>query len=220
MIRGNYSLAKEVRKNEQKSKQKIQSRQKHQSKIEQLSSADPIRLFFQVEKLEKIVDPDPHQQKRLSKLRQDWAFIQKNKLHNEKVSAFLENRQKVKDAREKEQRKLRGKDSVYFNPELNPLGKVPDTSNMAQDYTSLPNIPKPVRSFHTYEQDPLILKLNIKPPQGSPPKFYKNVQNIQRKTYNPSENPQEPVSKTCRLPTDYKSTNLDTDSNYESHSDD
>ncbi|OBA24559.1 hypothetical protein METBIDRAFT_25692, partial [Metschnikowia bicuspidata var. bicuspidata NRRL YB-4993] len=181
MIRGNYSLAKEVRKSEQKSKLKIQSRQKHQSKLEQLSSTDPIRVFLQIEKLENITGPDQFQQKKLAKLRQDWSFIRKNKLQEEKVNSFLANRKKAQDAKEKEQRKLRGKDSVYFNPELNPLGKVPDINNVTYDCDCLPNIAKPSKVTQMYEQDELVLHYNIRPPKGSPPKFYKNVQNTQRR---------------------------------------
>lgn len=219
MIRGNYSLAKEVRKNEQKNKQKIQSRQKHQSMLEQLSAADPIRLFFQIERLEKIADLDQHHQKKLLKLRQDWTFIKKNKLHEEKVNTFLENRKRAQDAKEKEQRKLRGKDSVYFNPELNPLGKVPDVKNVTEDYGHFPNIAKPVKSAFKYDQDPLIQKLNIKPPEGAPPKFYKKVQNIQRSAHKPAQVSQDESGPNEILNDGHITTNLDTDSDDELHSD-
>ena len=181
MIRGNYSLAKEVRKNEQKNKQKLQSRQKLQSKREQLSSADPIKIYLQIERLERVSENDHYQQKRLLRLREDWAFIRKHKLHAEKVDLFLAQRQKLKDAKEKAQRKLLGKDSIYFNPELNPLGKVPQPNRLMGEEPVFPNLAKPLKAPHHHELDPLIREYNITPPEGNPPRFYKLVQNTQRK---------------------------------------
>lgn len=175
MIRGNYSLAKEVRKNEQRHRQKIQQRQKHNTKLESLKDADPIRLYRQLERLEKEPDLDQYKKKRLARLREDWAFIVKNGLFKEKVDLFLANQKKVKAAEEKEQRRLRGKESIYFNAELNPLGKVPKAADGLPVY---PNLAKPVHERVEYSPDPLVKELNIQPPAGMPPQFYKDVQNI------------------------------------------
>lgn len=179
MIRGNYSLAKEVRKNELKQKQKIQQRQKDSHRTTKLLLENPILIFHQIQKLERANDLDVHQQKRLLKLRDDWAFIRKNKLHKDKLDPFLEKQEAQKEAREKEEKKLRGRESIYFNPELNPLGKVPSYSmNAEEPAKTLPNLAKPLKKKHHYPSDPLIAQLGIHPPEGIPPRFYKKVQNV------------------------------------------
>lgn len=205
MIKGNYSLAKEVRKNELKQKQKIQQRQKDAHRTNKLLQENPILIFRQIQKLEKSFDLDTHQQKKLQKLRDDWTYILKNKLHREKLDPFLEKEETLKAAREKEQTKLRGKESIYFNPELNPLGKVPILSlNESETRTTLPNLAKPLKKKHQYPIDPLISELNIRPPKGSPPRFYKNVQNVSVKKLVPS-----PASNSSVLSSKRKADQLD-----------
>lgn len=173
MIRGNYSLAKDVRKSELKQKQKLQQRQKNAHKTNTLLEANPILIYFSIQKLEKSSDLNPHQQKRLAKLRDDWAFIRKNNLHKEKLGPFLEKQDKERVLREAKQNKLKGKESIYFNPELNPLGRVP-----MDGMTRLPNLSIPIKKPYTYQPDPIIAQLRIKTPEGQAPRFYKHVQNI------------------------------------------
>lgn len=177
MIRGNYSLAKEVKKNELKQKQKIQQRQKLDHKAKSLQDANPILIYYSIQRLENSADLDHHQQKRLAKLREDWAYIRKNKLHQDKLIPFLEKQEKEKQEKLAEKSRLNGKSSIYFNPELNPLGKVPVIKSNTMSKIILPNIIKPIKHPHTYQPDPLISELGIVPPVGAPPMFYKQVQN-------------------------------------------
>lgn len=181
MIRGNYSLAQEVRRNELKQRQKIQQRQKQQHKLDKLSSCDPIKLYFHIRKLEALEERkelDPGQEKRLQTLRQDWTFIVKNKLFRDKVDKFLKSQEEAQLAKRKAEQKLLGKESVYFNAELNPLGKVPIVSNVTiENCTFFRNLKKSSRNKIFSEPDPIIAELGIRPPEGEPPRFYKSVQN-------------------------------------------
>ena len=179
MIRGNYSLAREVRKSEQKLRLRIQQKQKHAHLLEKLQRTDPIRLHFQIERLES-GQLDGAGKKRLQKLKEHWAFMQKNGLHKEKIQAFLEQQRKKQAEEEKARTRLWGKESVYFNPELNPLGKVPDWRNLDGFSEPLPNAKKPVQRVEV-EADPEISLLGIQPPEGAPPKFYRAVQNTRVK---------------------------------------
>lgn len=179
MIRGNYSLAREVRKSEQKLRLRIQQKQKHAHLLEKLQRTDPIRLHFQIERLES-GQLDGAGKKRLQKLKEHWAFMQKNGLHKEKIQAFLEQQRKKQAEEEKARTRLWGKESVYFNPELNPLGKVPDWRNLDGFSEPLPNAKKPVQRV-AVEPDPEISLLGIQPPEGAPPKFYRAVQNTRVK---------------------------------------
>lgn len=212
MIRSNYSLAKEVRQNEVKLKQKIQQRQKHQHKLDKLTRIDPIRLYFQIERLEK----EKNDEKRLKLLKEDWQFIRKNKLHSDKLDGFLEQQKQKKAKQEKDQRRLWGKDSIYFNPELNPLGKVP----LDEQGNRYPNLTGPLRQKTRYAQDPLIEQLGVRMPEGDPPQFYKSPQNIK------VEKPPEPEKKAPSKPKPKAKpavpSNLDYDSDdgYSSESDD
>lgn len=179
MIRGNYSLAKEVKKNEHKQKQKIQQRQKQAHKITSLQEANPILIYFSIQKLEKESNPDAKQQKRLAKLRDDWAFIRKNNLHKDELEPFLAKQDRIKAEKLEDETKLKGKNSIYFNPELNPLGKVPyQISKDSDSKKRMPNLAKPIKNPHKYTPDPIIAQLGITPPDGQAPKFYKSVQNI------------------------------------------
>lgn len=175
MIRGNYSLAKEVRKNELKQRQKIQQRQKHQHQLEKLRLLDPIRLYFQIQKLQASQE-DPA---RLKRLQEDWKFIEKNKLHEKKLKPFLEEQKRKQEDKRKAEAKLWGKRSVYFNPELNPLGKVPDSLKLAESPEgSIPNITLPLKLKTSYSPDPLIETWGVVLPEGPRPQFYKNVVNL------------------------------------------
>ncbi|GBL48090.1 hypothetical protein CJI97_003792 [Candidozyma auris] len=170
MIRSNWSLAKEVRQHESKQKQKIQQRQKHQHMLDKLTKIDPIRLYFQIEKLEG----DKSDEKRLKSLQEDWKFIRKHKLHEKKLSEFLEQQKQKKEKRERAQNKLWGKQSIYFNPELNPLGKVPRDSQ-GKPFS---NLTIPLKKKTKFPSDPLIEQLGVTLPEGEPPQFYKKPQNI------------------------------------------
>ncbi|ODV79813.1 uncharacterized protein CANTADRAFT_29431, partial [Suhomyces tanzawaensis NRRL Y-17324] len=175
MIRGNWSLAAEVRRNELKQQQKVQQRQKQQHKHEKLQNVDPIRLYYQIERLEKEATLSAHDTKRLKTLKEDWDFIEKNKLHEEKVVAFKEKLEAERVQKEIDSKKLWGRASVYFNPELNPLGKVPSQGD-------LPNLTTPLKrhQIQKYDKDPLIDSLGVVMPEGEPPKFYKLVVNTDR----------------------------------------
>lgn len=180
MIRGNYSLAKEVKKNELKQKQKIQQRQKQAHKLTSLNDANPIQIYYNIQKLEKESILDVQQQKRLAKLKDDWAFIRKNKLHKDKLDPFLAKQDQLRAKKIEDENKLKGKESIYFNPELNPLGKVPYLKREGlNEKERMPNLTKPIKKPHKYASDPIIAQLGIRPPEGQAPKFYKKVQNIQ-----------------------------------------
>ncbi|KAF3992347.1 hypothetical protein FT663_01184 [Candidozyma haemuli var. vulneris] len=210
MIRSNWSLQKEVRQNESKQKQKIQQRQKHQHQLEKLKSVDPIRLYFQIERLEK----EKNDEKRLKSLKDDWSFIRKHKLHADKLDGFLEQQKQKKAKIEKDQRRLWGNQSVYFNPELNPLGKVP----AGEDGSSLPNLTAPLRHTTKYSPDPLIRELGIALPEGEPPKFYKSPQNTKIEKKEPEKAPPKKEPKpTLRAP---RNLDMDSDDGYSSSSGD
>lgn len=178
MIRGNYSLSKEVRKNELKERLKLQQKQKNEHKTQKLTKVDPIRLYLQLQKLEAEPNLDHEQKKRLKTLNEDWQFIKKHSLHKAKVDEFLKQEKVKLEQKARAAKKLWGLASVYFNPELNPLGKVPNINNLSHKLSKeLPNATKPIKQKVVYEQDPLIAELGIKPPSGEPPQFYKKVQN-------------------------------------------
>lgn len=167
MIRGNYSLSSEIRKNELKHQSKIQQRQKRQHMMAKLADVDPVRLYRQIERLEREND-NP---KRLRLLREDWAFIRKNGLHKEKVGRFLEQLEAERMQKERDAARLWGSKSVFWNPELNPLGKVP---------IGYDNVTKPVKQRTKYPVDPRVEALGVTLPPGPPPRFYKEVFNTER----------------------------------------
>lgn len=182
MIKQNYSLANELKNKERKQQSKVQQRQKRQFKIEKLSAADPIRIYRQIERLELNHEKTERDILYLKKLKEDWEFIQKNGLHKAKVESFLAQKEEEEKAKEKANSKLWGRKSIYFNPELNPLGKVPGENLLEKPITQLPNHTKPLKShlYTKYAKDPLIDSLEVVLPEGEPPKFYKMVQNTQR----------------------------------------
>lgn len=218
MIRGNYSLAKEVRKNELKQRQKIQQKQKHQHKLQKLQQLDPVRLYFQIQKLESS-GLEGDQQTRLKQLKDDWSFIEKNNLHQEKLKPFLEEQKKKQELKRKAESKLWGKQSIYFNPELNPLGKVPDVENLSQPMEgTLPNLTTPIKSKTKYEKDPLLDTLGVVFPEGPKPQFYKNVQNTSVKRKLPEEKTDLNTKPSKKAAPNVKRTNLDSDSEAEINS--
>lgn len=181
MIRGNWSLSSEIRNNERKQQQKIQSRQKHTTKLEKVKNVDPVRLYWRIKRLEDDPDKSERDVKYLKGLKEDWNFIQSNKLHQEKLVPFLEQQERQQRQKEIERNKLWGLKSVYFNPELNPLGKVPVLEHLHPKPTKpLPNITMPLKLKTNYEKDPIIDDLGIVMPEGEPPRFYKSVQNTQK----------------------------------------
>lgn len=183
MIKGNWSLSSEIRSNERKQQQKIQSRQKHTTKIEKVKDLDPIRLHWRIKRLEEDPDKSERDLKYLKGLKEDWDFIQKNKLHQEKLVPFLEKLSQQQRQKEIENSKLWGLKSVYFNPELNPLGKVPDIEKLTPKPTRpLPNATTPLKHSlkFNYEKDPIIDEMNIAMPEGEAPRFYKSVQNTEK----------------------------------------
>ena len=189
MIRNNYSLSNELRKTEKKKQAKVQQRQKHLHNLEKLNNTDPIALYKKIQRLkaggnnEKDKATLINQGKYLKGLESDWDFIIKHKLHAEKVQAFLSQLDRQDKEQKKLDKKLWGLKSVFFNPELNPLGKVPDVSKTSfVSNKPFANITVPIKPHMKaeYPQDPLISHLNIKPPPGDPPRFYKKVYNTDR----------------------------------------
>ncbi|CUM45434.1 uncharacterized protein AC631_02092 [Debaryomyces fabryi] len=182
MIRQNYSLANELKSKERKQQSKVQQRQKRQFKIEKLSAADPIRIFRQIERLELNQEKTDRDILYLKKLKEDWEFIKENGLHKAKVESFLAQKEQEEKTKAKANSKLWGLKSIYFNPELNPLGKVPGDKLLEKPIIQLPNHTKPLKShvYTKYSKDPLIDRLEVVLPEGEPPKFYKMVQNTQR----------------------------------------
>lgn len=221
MIRGNYSLAKEVRKNELKQRQKIQQRQKHQHTLQKLQQVDPIRLYFHIQKLEASQAHDD--QSRLKQLKDDWKFIEKHKLHQEKLQPFLEEQRRKQEQKRKADAKLWGKKSVFFNPELNPLGKVPDALKLGENIEGrLPNATVPLKSTTKYPVDPLILTLNVVLPEGPRPQFYKSAYNTAVEKKEKSERDKSDDVKSGQIEKAKpppKRSNLDSDSDAEIQSD-
>lgn len=163
MIRGNYSLAREVRKNELRQRQRLQQKQKDAHLREKLQAVDPARLFYRIQRLEG----DPKAVAQLKKLRSEWAFMEKHGIHREKVAQLVAQQKQKQIQEENARKKLWGRQSVYFNPELNPLGKVP---------AGYPNVTKPV-AFEKPEADARIEQWGIQAPAGEPPQYYRKVQN-------------------------------------------
>ncbi|RCK67674.1 hypothetical protein Cantr_03081 [Candida viswanathii] len=182
MIRGNWNLADEFKKNERKQVSKIQQRQKHQHKLAKLSKTDPIKLYYRIERLEQQQDKSDKDNEYLQSLKDDWSFIEKNNLHSNKIKPFLQEKQKKEKEKLKQQSKLWGLKSVYFNPELNPLGKVPDVDSLShQPSQPLQNLTLPLKTkLVKYEPDPLVKELGITCPSGEPPRFYKVIQNTSK----------------------------------------
>ena len=182
MIRRNYNLAGELRKNERRLQERIRKRQKQQVKHDKLIHTDPIRLFRKIEKLEKEEGKSDREEAFLKQLRDDWNFIVKNDLHKEKVENFLSKKQAEDREREKAKRRLWGQKSIYFNPELNPLGKVPGKGLLKRIRHELPNFTKPLdpSNYFKYSKDPELDHMKVAIPNGEPPRFYKSVQNTQK----------------------------------------
>lgn len=182
MIRRNYNLAGELRNNEKRQQERIRKRQKQQVKYDKLIHTDPIRLYGKIEKLEKEESKSNREEAFLKQLRDDWNFIVKNELHKEKVQSFLSKKQTEDREMEKAKKRLWGQKSIYFNPELNPLGKVPGKGLLKRIRHELPNFTKPLEpsNYFKYPKDPEIDSMNIVMPKGQPPRFYKSVQNTQR----------------------------------------
>lgn len=182
MIRGNYSLANELKARERKQQAKIQKRQKHQNRIEKLTSIDAWILIKRINRLESKQDRDEKDNKYLKDLKNDIEFMKKNGIQAEKIDEILKNEEEKRREREKADKKLWGSKSIYFNPELNPLGKVPSSGLSFQLLKPLPNSTKPLkRSMHIkVDCDPIIEKIKPPLPEGPPPKFYKKIFNTER----------------------------------------
>lgn len=178
MIKGNWSLSNDLRNEQRKQQLKIQQKQKHQLKLQKLTNADPIRLYKQIQRLKSQGELNERDAKYLSGLEEDWLFIEKNGLHKEVLKNFLEEIETKQKAKELEQSKQYGSKSIYFNPELNPLGKVPKNIINPQKPFNNYTIPLKHQNKYNYPKDPEIDVLNIILPQGDPPKFYKLVQNV------------------------------------------
>lgn len=170
MIRKNYNLSEDLRKQEKRKQGAIQQRQKRQLQLERAQDTDPIRLYRRIQRLKD----DENSDKKLARLEDEWDFIRKNGIHKEKLEPFLARINEKNERLEQQKSKLWGMKSVYFNPELNPLGKVPQIAQTKQ----LPNATIPLKSKYRHPKDPRTLSMAIPLPPGEPPKYYKLVQNI------------------------------------------
>lgn len=169
MIRKNFSLSAELKKAEQKKQLRIQHRQKHEFMMKKLKEANPSKVYERLMAAKR-------DNKKADGLQADWDFILKHGLHKEKVERILEGVKRKHEEEETFRTQNHGPKSVYYNPELNPLGLVPDTKNLPYQLTHrLNNDIKPLKHKTTYEPDPLMEKLKIRPPSLEPPKFYKRV---------------------------------------------
>ncbi|CAI5757840.1 unnamed protein product [Candida verbasci] len=185
MIRGQWSLSQEFKQNEKRQQNRIQQKQKHEFMMKKLSKIDPIKLFYKIENLEKKENKSKTDEHHLNLLKDDWEFIEKNKLHLKKLEKLKKELETKERLKLKQKSKLWGDKSVYFNPELNALGKVPN---------GYKNLTIPLKERVKYEPDPLIKQLNIKLPTGSPPQFYKLIQNTSK-----SMKSEEPEQKKIKL---------------------
>lgn len=170
MIRKNFNLSDDLRRQEKKKQSSIQQRQKRQVQLERCKNTDPIRLY---RRIQRIKEDDKGDKKLLERLEDDWSFIVKNSIHNEKVQPFLERIEQQHKRIEEQKSKLWGMKSVYFNPELNPLGKVPKNTGKK----NLPNLTVPLKPSQKPPKDPRVQQMSISLPAGEPPKYYKFVQN-------------------------------------------
>lgn len=171
MIRKNYNLTEDLRKQEKRKQGAIQKRQKHQLQLERAQNTDPIRLYRRIQRLKDDKNSD---KKLVARLEDDWDFIRKNGIHKDQLEPFLARINEKNERLEQQKSKLWGMKSVYFNPELNPLGKVPRISQ----HKELPNATVPLKAKSSHPKDPRILSMAIPLPPGEPPKYYKLVQNI------------------------------------------
>lgn len=183
MIRGNYSLANELKAKERKQQAKIQKRQKHQNRVQKLTKIDVSILIKRINRLDSKQDRDEKDNKYLKDLKNDIEFMKKNGIQVEKIDEILKKEEEKRREREKADKKLWGSKSIYFNPELNPLGKVPNSGSSIMLLKPLPNLTKPLkRSMHTKVNcDPIIEKIKPPLPEGPPPKFYKEIFNTERR---------------------------------------
>lgn len=94
-------------------------------------------------------------------------------LHAAAVSEIEERLREAEARRQRDAAKLWGRQLVYFNPELNPLGKVP---------AGMPNVRTSDRHKlgAKYPDDAELEALGVALPAGPPPRFYRLVQNAQQ----------------------------------------
>jgi hypothetical protein len=176
MIRKNYSLAQERRSLERLQQARVQKRQKHAHLQAKLERADPHKMHAQIRSLERRASEGPlapRDQQFLQRLREEWQFMVANGLHAAAVSEIEERLRAAEARRQRDAAKLWGRQLVYFNPELNPLGKVPP---------GMPNVRTSDRGKlgARYPDDAELEALGVALPAGPPPRFYKLVQNAQQ----------------------------------------
>ena len=169
MIRGNYSLANDQRKFEKLQQSKVQNRQKRAHMMAKLEKADPARIRKKIIALEQQKELLARDKTFLASLREDWKFIRRNNLHLAQVEAVLLREKEAEQRKEEAAAKLWGKSSVYFNPELNPLGKVPPGMKNV--------VVSEIGRKSKYPTDSIIAEIGVTLPAGEPPRFYKEVQN-------------------------------------------
>lgn len=157
-----YSLSDDIRKQERLRQLKVHLRQKRQLQHDRAVNADPVKLFHQLHRWQTkppVIDKD---KTRYLQVKETWDYIIKNGLHKDKMGPLVRDLEKATA--------LRGSKLIYYNPELNPLGKFPSYHpNLAVTDKFKRNLP---------EQDPLIVQLDIKPPSDPQPKYYRKVYNV------------------------------------------
>lgn len=190
MFSKNWSFSNELKSKEKKRQEKIQKRQKHDFMVQKLENVDIPKLYYKIQRLEETEKPSIKEIKYLKKLKEDWSFIEKNDLHKEKFQNLISTINETKRKKEENKKRLYGKESIYFNPELNPLGKVPQQENLSIKLLhELPNFKIPLNHeyYFEYEKDESIDELNVVFPEGDPPKYYKIVLNTDRIDDNKSD---------------------------------
>lgn len=168
-----YSLTKELRQNEARNRSRIQNHQKHQARVAKLTQGNPVQHYRRMERLKKET-LDGHGKKKLQQLTEDWQFMLKHKIHHEQIQELLASEKQKAEAAHKQRTKLHGRQLVYFNAELNPLGKVPEVEGQP-----MPNItigPKRHRD-NKPNPDARIHQWGITPPPGPRPQFYRKPVN-------------------------------------------
>ena len=157
-----YSLTDDIRKQERQRQLKIQQRQKRQLQNERALKADPVKLYHQIQRWQTNPPVSDKDKARYTQVKETWDYIIKHELHKEKMAPLVRNLEKSTT--------LRGNKLIYYNPELNPLGKVPSY------YPNLPTNDKFKRNPPS--RDPLIDQLKIEPPLDPQPKYYSKVYNV------------------------------------------
>ncbi|ODQ82201.1 hypothetical protein BABINDRAFT_158847 [Babjeviella inositovora NRRL Y-12698] len=175
----------ETKKKEQQKHKKrlVQARKETLQELNIHGFLNLLRRLRQENGLEETEQGDRRSLRRLEKAELDLKFMIQNGLFKEEIEAFVKkNDNSVKEKMVKDtDSKLLGSNSIYYNPELNPLGQIPTLadSRLFKLTHVPPNLSAPLSTNHfrfkKYEIDADILANPIPMPEDSsnPPRFYK-----------------------------------------------